>query len=85
VIDLIKKQNLKEIVGIRGLNLFIEDLEFEQDTVETVMWNPMHFAVYYNNFELVKHFVSVMKVNANMTLPKANAESEKDSDNTEKY
>lgn len=85
MIDIIKKQKYKEIVGIRGLNLVIEDLEFENDPVETGMWNPFHFAVYHQNFELVKFFISDMKINVSMTLPKANAESEKDAVNTEKY
>lgn len=47
VIEIIKKQKLREIVGIRGLSMQIEDLEFEDEPVETIMWNPLHFAVYY--------------------------------------
>jgi hypothetical protein len=49
------------------------------------MWNPLHFAVYYQNADLVKYFVSEMKVNIGMTVPKANADSEKDAINTERY
>jgi hypothetical protein len=45
---MIKKMRLKEIVGIRGLNLVIDDIRLESEpTVETLMWNPLHFAVYY--------------------------------------
>ena len=50
-----------------------------------MMWNPLHFAVYYQNFELVKFLISDMKVNISLSAPKANAESEKDAANTEKY
>ena len=80
-----KKLKIKEIVGIRGLNMQIEDLEFEDESIETGMWNPLHFAVYYQNFELVKYFLSELKVNIGMTIPKANADSEKDAFNSEKY
>ena len=82
---MIKKSKYKEVVGIRGLSLQIDDLEFEEDTIDTVMWNPLHFAVYYQNFELVKYFISELKINVGLTAPKANAESEKDAINTEKY
>jgi hypothetical protein len=41
-------------VGIRGLNLQIDDIEDsegaagnEDEYVGTAMWNPLHFAVYY--------------------------------------
>lgn len=44
---MVRKLKLREIVAIRGLNMQIEDLEFEEDSVETIMWNPLHFAVYY--------------------------------------
>lgn len=44
---MLKKMKVTEIVGIRGLNLVIEDIDFEQGPVETLMWNPLHFAVYY--------------------------------------
>lgn len=46
-IEMIKKMKTKEIVGIRGLSLLIDDIEHEQETIDTVMWNPLHFAVYY--------------------------------------
>lgn len=49
------------------------------------MWNPLHFAVYYQNYELVKFFISDLKVNIALTAPKSNADSEKDAMNTEKY
>ena len=85
VIDLIKKLQIREIVQIRGLYLSIEDMEHEDDPIDTIMWNPLHFAVYYGNFELVKFFISDLKVNIALTASKANAESEKDAVNTEKY
>lgn len=49
------------------------------------MWNPLHFAVYYQNFDLVKYFITEMNINIGLTAPKAYADSEKDAINTEKY
>lgn len=49
------------------------------------MWNPLHFAVYYKNLELVKFFITDLKVNIALTGPKSIADSEKDAVNTEKY
>lgn len=50
------------------------------------MWNPLHFAVYYQNQELVNYFLRDLKVNVGLTAPKATAESEKEAVNTrEKY
>ena len=60
-------------------------MEHEQDVIDTLMWNPLHFAVYYNNFELVKFFLNDLEVNIGLTAPKANADSEKDAVNNEKY
>ena len=57
VIEMMKKLKLREIVGIRGLNLQIDDIKFEDDPVETAMWNPLHFAVYNNHLNLVQYFV----------------------------
>lgn len=36
------------VVHIRGHNIEIADLTLIDDVVETLMWNPLHFAVYYN-------------------------------------
>ena len=49
------------------------------------MWNPLHFAVFYGNFELVKFFLKDMKINIGLTAPKSTADNEKDPVNTEKY
>lgn len=46
-IEMIRKLKVKEIVGIRGLSFHLEDIDFESEPVDTVMWNPVHFAVYY--------------------------------------
>lgn len=37
----------KEVVHIRGVNELVSDLLYEEEGIETVMWNPLHFAVYY--------------------------------------
>ena len=44
---MIRKLKLREIVAIRGLSLHIDDIEYEEDTLDTYMWNPLHYAVYY--------------------------------------
>jgi ankyrin repeat protein len=62
--------------------LEINDLSFEPDPVETLMWNPLHFAVYYQHVELVKYFISLCKVNICVTGPKSLALSEKDPTNS---
>ena len=82
---MIQNLGIKEVVSIRGLSLQIEDIEFERDVVDTVMWNPLHFAVYYQNIDLVKYILKTLKVNLGMTAPKANAESERDVINNDKY
>lgn len=63
--------------------MLMEDLDFEEDEmgVETAMWNPFHFAVYFGHVDLVRFFVEEMKINVRVTLPKATAESEKDPSN----
>jgi hypothetical protein len=46
------------------------------------MWNPLHFAVYYNHLHIVKYIVEVLKVNIGLTCHKPAAESEKDPTNS---
>ena len=58
VIAMLKSFAKPEVVGIRGLNLQTDDIEDtegagEEDSVGTLMWNPLHFAVYYQNMELL--------------------------------
>ena len=82
---------VKEVVSIRGLNLQIDDIEDsegagnDEESVGTSMWDPLHFAVYYQNIELLKFLIKELKVNLAMTAPKAPAESERDASNNEKY
>lgn len=65
--------------------MVLESIDFEEGQVETLMWNPLHFAVYYQNFDLVKYFIKDMRINLGMTGPKANADSEKDAVNNDRY
>ncbi len=51
---MLRSLSVKEVVGIRGLALEIDDIEVssggpeaEEDSVGAVMWNPLQFAVYY--------------------------------------
>lgn len=97
---MIKSLNVRDVVGIRGLHREINDIEdpdcagvnaspgYEGDageSVSTLMWNPLHFAVYHQNIDLVKFLIREMKVNWALTAPKAPAENERDSVNNEKY
>ena len=59
----------------------MNDLTFEKDPVSTLMWNPLHFAVFHQRLELVKFIVSEMNVGIKITAPKALAEKEKDETN----
>jgi len=49
------------------------------------MWNPLHFAVYYQNYELVKFFVKEKRINMYLTSKKSNADHEKDAVNSDRY
>lgn len=83
---MIKKLKLREVVGVRGLSIQIDDIEFEKDPVDTIMWNPLHFAVYYSNFDLVKFLIKDLRVNIGLTCPKAKADNERDQVNiADKY
>jgi hypothetical protein len=53
----------------------------DEEPVETLMWNPFHFAVYFNRLSILKHIIS-MKVNVGLTSQKPGAESEKDPTNS---
>lgn len=83
--EMLRNMKVKEIVGIRGLNLILEDVRFEEGMVETLMWNPLHFAVYFQNFELVKYFVKDMRINLGLNAPKSVAETEKDAMNSDRF
>lgn len=83
VIDKLNANGLtNDIVSIRGTSIQITDLSFEPEPVDTLMWNPLHFAVYFQHFELVKYFIGELKVNICVTAPKPLAESENDPTNS---
>lgn len=42
---------------IRGVNHLVSDLLYEEEGIETVMWNPLHFAVYHGQLDIVKYLV----------------------------
>ena len=91
---MLKDMQVREVVGIRGLNLQIDDIEDteimaandgDEDSVSSLMWNPLHYAVYYQNVEMLKFLLKDLKINLALTAPKSPAENEKDNVNTEKY
>lgn len=57
----------------------------EDEAIETLMWNPLHFAVYYNHIHIVKHIIETLGVNIGLTAHKPNGESEKDPTNSIKF
>lgn len=71
-----------EVVHIRGVQNIISDLLYEEDGIETVMWNPLHFAVYHGQLAIVKYLIEELKINLSVTAPKALGESEKDPTNS---
>jgi hypothetical protein len=86
VIEMIKKLKIQEIVAIRGLNLLIEDIQVESECpVDTVMWNPLYFSVYYQNYDLVKFLIKDMRINIGISTPKSNADNERDAVNNDRY
>ena len=46
------------------------------------MWNPVHFAVFFEHLNIVTFLLSEFKVNPTLTCPRANAESETDPTNS---
>lgn len=70
------------MVHIRGVNNLVSDLPYEEEEIETSMWNPLHFAVYHQELPIVKYLISDLKVNISITAPKAASESEKDPTNS---
>ena len=48
------------------------------------MWNPLHFAVYHDRFDIVKYLINDLRVNVSITAPNAIAESERDPTNSVK-
>ena len=48
VIAKLKANGLEDdIVSVRGTSMVIKDLSFEPEPIDTLMWNPLHYAVYF--------------------------------------
>ena len=58
------------------------DLPYEEEEIETLMWNPLHYAVYHKRLDIVKYLIQDLKVNVSVTAPKAPGESEKEPANS---
>ena len=67
---------------MRGVNQLVSDLPYEEEEIETAMWNPLHYAVYYGHLPVVKYLIEELKVTVSVTAPKAHGESEKDPTNS---
>jgi ankyrin repeat protein len=74
-----------QIGQVRGLNLFLSDLSFEKDEISTIMWNPLHFAVFNKHLDIVRYFISDLKVSIKTIGPKATYENEKDPTNLDTF
>ncbi len=71
------------MVHIRGSNLIVEDLSIEDgDPIETLMWNPVHYATYYDHLHILKYIIGDLQINIGLTVPKHSAESEKEPTNS---
>ena len=68
VVEMLKKMNIKEIAGIRGLSMIIDDLDFEEAPIDTLMWNPLHFAVYGGHIDIVKMFIEKLHINIGLRM-----------------
>lgn len=90
-IAILKSMGVSEVAGIRGLNLQIDDIEDTEgveggeESVGTLMWNPLQYAVYYQNIDLLRFLLQDLKINLSLTAPKAPAENEREAVNNEKY
>ena len=60
------------IVQIRGYSTIKEDL----GDLDTVMWNPIHFAVYQGHLPFLNYLNSNLKINVGITAPKNSAKDE---------
>ena len=45
--------SITEVVHIRGVSLVVSDLPYEEEEIDTLMWNPLHYAVYHGQLEIV--------------------------------
>ena len=45
------------MINIRGFNTEISDLGFEDEPIETLMWNPIHYAIYHGHINILKYLV----------------------------
>jgi hypothetical protein len=77
-VEMTRKLGVEEIVGVRGNSEFIDDYMFENEPVDTKMWNPLHFAVYHGRLSIVKFIIEKMQVNIGMTAPKPFFDQEQD-------
>ena len=75
-------KNSQQIVQVRGLNLTLEQIQFEDGPISTRMWNPLHFAVFEEKMDTVKYFLSEIKVGVKITAPKALADKETEPTNS---
>ena len=74
---------MNSVAQIRGSNFVIEDLSIEGgEPIETLMWNPVHYATYYDHLHILKYIIGDLKVNIGLTVPKHSAESEKEPTNS---
>ena len=71
-----------EVVHIRGVNHTLRDLPYDEEEIQTVMWNPLHYAVYHKHLHIVKYLIEEVGVNVSITAPKAHSENEKDPTNS---
>lgn len=68
------------VVHIRGFSMQVSDIG-QDEVVDTLMWNPLHFAVYYNQLSIAKFILTEMQANFGLTVQKCKSEFEKEPTN----
>lgn len=69
---------------IRGYNVQV-NVDKEAEPIETLMWNPLHFAVFKGHLEVTRFLVEETGCNLAVTAPKSNPESEIDPTNSANF
>ena len=64
-----KSDSLSVVSSPRGSDLGIESMHYiEEKEADTVMWNPIHFAIYNNKLEVVRYLIQNKDVNPMLCL-----------------
>lgn len=71
------EQSLKEIYDVYG---FETEVTVNGETVSSMEWNPLHYAVYEGKISVVRYYLETVKVDSRLTLTLRNDIFNKDLD-----